>query len=155
MAAFICIMTMVPRIPIPLGYAHLGDAVIFLLALYGNHKECGLAASMGSALADLIGGFPIWIIPTLIIKYIMVVIVWEAVKSLTGRPRILSWPVLLGFCLSALWMVLGYTLGGALLYGGIAVGLTATPGLIFEGIVNVVAAIAVGILLERTGFTIS
>ena len=33
MTALVFLATFVPRIPIPLGYAHLGDAVIFLLAL--------------------------------------------------------------------------------------------------------------------------
>ena len=33
MTALVFIATYLPHIPIPLGYAHLGDAVIFLLAL--------------------------------------------------------------------------------------------------------------------------
>ena len=39
LAAVVFIMTFVPRIPIPLGYAHLGDAVIFLSFLYFNRRE--------------------------------------------------------------------------------------------------------------------
>ena len=48
MAALICILTMVPRIPIPLGYAHLGDAAIFLVVLFVGRKEGAMAASIGS-----------------------------------------------------------------------------------------------------------
>ena len=154
MAAFVCIMTIVPRIPIPLGYAHLGDAVIFLMAFYSTHKESAVAASIGSAFADLIGGFPIWIIPTIAIKYFMVVIIWKILKSVVTPYHILSWPVLAGFFLSGFWMVVGYTLSGAILYGGLAVGLTAAPGLILEGIINIVVAIAVGIFLEHARFHI-
>jgi uncharacterized membrane protein len=145
LAALTCVMTVVPRIPIPLGYAHLGDAVIFLAAIYAGRQEAALAASIGSALADFIGGFPIWMVPTFLIKYIMVIIVW---KLAAGDKRI-SLRVVLAFILSALWMALGYTVVGALLYGGIAVGLTSTPGLLLEGAVNVVAAVAAGLIVSR------
>ena len=47
-------MTFVPRIPIPLGYAHLGDAVIFLSFLYFNRREAALAAAIGSCLSDFL-----------------------------------------------------------------------------------------------------
>jgi uncharacterized membrane protein len=154
MTALICLMTVVPRIPIPLGYAHLGDAVIFLVVLYVGYKEGAIAASLGSAMADLIGGFPIWVIPTVIIKYGMVVIIWEILRRNSGHGKILSPWMLLSVLLSALWMVLGYTIGGAILYGGIDVGLTATPGLIFEGLFNGIIAVGAGIVLEKAGLSV-
>ena len=49
LAAFVFIMTFVPKIPIPLGYAHLGDAVIYLLVLFIGRREACLAAAIGSA----------------------------------------------------------------------------------------------------------
>lgn len=150
MTAFICIMTVVPRIPIPLGYAHLGDAAIFLAVLYTGRREGALAASIGSALADFLGGFPIWILPTLIIKYIMAEIVWNA-SGRQGQGTLLSVRTFVGFCLSALWMVFGYTAAGAVLYGGIEAGLTSTPGLLLEGVVNILAAFAAVGLISRTG----
>jgi len=46
MTAFIFVATFVPKIPIPLGYAHLGDAAIFLTVMF-----CGRRNRLG------IGGF--------------------------------------------------------------------------------------------------
>ena len=148
MAALICILTMVPRIPIPLGYAHLGDAAIFLVVLFAGRKEGAMAASIGSAFADLLGGFPIWIVPTLLIKFGMAEILWRIAGEQT---KLFTLKTFSGMFLSAAWMVLGYTLAGALLYGGLAVGLTSTPGLALEGGVNLLAAYAAGIVLERSG----
>ena len=37
-SAIIFVMTVVPSIPIPLGYAHLGDAAIMLAGYYGGKK---------------------------------------------------------------------------------------------------------------------
>jgi uncharacterized membrane protein len=154
MTALICLMTVVPRIPIPLGYAHLGDAVIFLVILYAGYKEGAIAASLGSAFADLIGGFPLWVIPTIIIKYGMAVIIWRVLRRHRDVKRVLSLYPLAGLILSAIWMVIGYILGGAILYGGLVIGLTAAPGLIFEGIFNVLVAVGAGLVMEKAGFSV-
>ncbi len=146
MAALIFIMTTVPQIPIPLGYAHLGDAAIFLVVLYVGRREGALAASIGSAMADFLGGFPIWIVPTLVIKYGMAEILWRVAA---GKGSVQSWRAMGGMLLAGLWMAFGYTVAGAILYGGLSVGLTSTPGLLLEGGVNIFAAYAAGIVLER------
>ena len=80
MAAVVFLATFVPRIPIPLGYAHLGDAAIFLMVLFCGRRETLIAACFGSALSDLIGGFPLWILPTLIIKFFMADIAWRVIR---------------------------------------------------------------------------
>ena len=77
MAALVFLMTFIPKVPIPLGYAHLGDGMIFIAAYIIGKKEGMIAAAIGSALADLIGGFPIWILPTFIIKLVMAYIFCE------------------------------------------------------------------------------
>lgn len=81
MTALVFIATYLPHIPIPLGYAHLGDAVIFLLALLAPRRAALFAACIGSALADLLGGFALWIVPTLVIKLVMAEIVYRAARS--------------------------------------------------------------------------
>ena len=145
LAAIVFVMTVVPRVPIPLGYAHLGDAAIMLVAYYGGKKNGALASALGSALSDFIGGYPIWIIPTLIVKYMMG-------RCAAVDAPFFSWRTALGFFLSAVWLVVGYTLAGAVLYGSLAAGLTSTPGLIAEAVVNMAAAFGVGALLEKANF---
>lgn len=151
MAAFICIMTLVPRIPIPLGYAHLGDAALFLAVLYVGRREGAVAASIGSAFADFLGGFSIWIIPTLFIKYIMAELLWKFARPDERSWKLFSARTLLGFVLSGLWMAAAYTSAGAALYGGIEAGLTSTPGLLLEAGINIVAAYGAAVVLDRTG----
>jgi uncharacterized membrane protein len=145
MAAVIFLLTVVPRVPIPLGYAHLGDGAIMLAGFYGGKKKGALASAIGSALADGLGGFAIWIIPTFIIKYMMG-------RTAYSNAPLLSFKTLLCFLGTAAWLVIGYTLAGALLYGSLATGLTSTPGLLYEAAINLVAAYAVGICLEKAGF---
>lgn len=126
--AIICVATMSVQIPIPLGYAHLGDCMVLLSALCLDTRQAVLASALGSMLADFITGFVIWCAPTFIIKGCMVLIL-AYVRQRTGR-------LLPGAVLALLFMTAGYTLTGALLYGGLAVGLASTPGLLLKSALN-------------------
>lgn len=146
--ALVFLMTLFSKVPIPLGYAHLGDAVIFLIALYLPRRAACGAAAVGSALADLVGGFPVWVIPTFFIKCGMAYIVSRLAN---GKRRSCGLPVIVGFILSSLWLVVGYTAAGALLYGSLSVGLSSVPGLLMEGTVNTAAALVVASILPGRG----
>ena len=137
MAAITLFLTLVPKIPIPLGYAHLGNVAVFLFAVRFAPREAGVAVAVGSALADFFGGFPMWIVPTLLIKYGMAYIVWRIAGERATKRRALT-----AFLLASLWMAFGYTVFGALLYDGFAAALASTPGLLMEGAVNAAIAIA-------------
>lgn len=69
MAAFTCIATMSIRIPSPtLGYVHPGDCLVLLCGVILGPVAGFLAAGIGSMFADLLSGYVIYAIPTLIIK---------------------------------------------------------------------------------------
>lgn len=145
MTALVFLATFVPRIPIPLGYAHLGDAVIFLLALTLGRREALIAACLGSALSDVLGGFFLWAVPTLFIKFWMADIVWRvAGRGAAGLLRTAG-----AFLLASLWMAAAYTAFGVLLYASVAAGLASAPGLLMEGLVNTAAALLVLPALRR------
>lgn len=103
---------MVIQIPIPLGYAHLGDAFILLTVLFIGRKSGIWAGGIGSALADLLTGYAYWAIPTFIIKSLMAYFVGkiaykdDACKLFSGR-------TLLACVVGMVWMVIGYTVAGA------------------------------------------
>ena len=69
--AMVAIATMFLQFPIPLGYAHLGNCFILLFAVFFGPETGLVAGGIGSALADLLTGYTVWVIPTLIIKSIM------------------------------------------------------------------------------------
>ena len=138
MTALVFVATYLPHIPIPLGYAHLGDAVIFLLALLAPRRAALFAACIGSALADLLGGFALWIVPTLVIKFVMAEIVYRVGRRGDAiAPRV---SIIAALLLSSIWMAAAYTLAGAVLYASMSAALTSTLGLIMEGLVNSIIA---------------
>lgn len=68
MTALVAVGTMIIRVPNPMGgYFNVGDAVIFFCALSFNPIIGGVAGGLGSSIADIIG-FPIFAIPTLVVK---------------------------------------------------------------------------------------
>ncbi|MBK5133316.1 MAG: ECF transporter S component [Candidatus Lokiarchaeota archaeon] len=68
MTALTAVGTLLIRIPNPMGgYFNMGDVMIFVSALTFGPIIGGFAGGLGSAIADMIG-FPLFAIPTLIIK---------------------------------------------------------------------------------------
>ena len=60
------------HIPIPTGgYVHLGDALIYLAACLLPVPYAAAAAAVGAGLADLLTA-PMWVLPTLVIKALIV-----------------------------------------------------------------------------------
>ena len=123
--ALTCVATMVVQIPIPLGYAHLGDSVILICAFFFGPVVGALAGGIGSAMADILTGFAVWAVPTLIIKTIMPIIacaIFGNMKSKFDRCKVIS--------------VKGIV--GAIIAGSFAAGLASAPGLLLKSVVNMV-----------------
>jgi len=103
MAALVFAMTYVPKVPVPMtgGYVHLGDGAIFLSVLLLG--PLGIpAAAIGSGLADILGGYMVYALPTMAIKALVALIAWKGWKE--G-----SWPrAAVAFVLAEAVMVLGY-----------------------------------------------
>ena len=142
MAAFVFIATFIPKIPIPLGYAHLGDAAIFLIVFVCGRKIGILSGVTGSALADLLGGFPIWILPTIFIKAGMAEIFYKL------RDK----NIFLGLIAACLFMTFGYTFAGAFLYESLTAGFSSTPGLLLESAVNIFVAVIIISAIKNKNF---
>jgi uncharacterized membrane protein len=68
MSALVAVGTLIVRIPNPMGgYFNFGDVMIFVSALTFGPVVGGAAGGLGSAIADIIG-FPVFAVPTLVIK---------------------------------------------------------------------------------------
>lgn len=136
-AALICIATMFFQIPVSLthGYIHLGDALILLCASLLGWIAVP-AAAVGSLLADLLSGYAVYCLPTLIIKGGVALIVMLGVKSSTPLWRALIW-----FVVAECWMVLGYFLVEWLILGyGLAAAASAVVPNLMQGLSGVVLA---------------
>ena len=149
MAAMVCVATMVIQIPIPLGYANLGGSFIMLTAVFIGKKSGALAGGIGSAMADILSGFAVWAIPTFLIKSVTGLIVGQIEHTKDNACTVFSVRTVIAAVVGMAWTVIGYTVFGAILYGGLEAGLASAPGLVIEGILNMAAFYGIGSLLEK------
>lgn len=140
MAAVILLATFILKFPIPGGYGYInfGDGAIFAAAaLLGPFAA--ICAALGSALADLLAGFPSYILPTFIIKGLMGLL---AGLILQRRPQ-LNWVgQLLLFAVCEAIMVGGYFLAEIVLYG-----VAAAVGTLIFNTLQGLAGIATGLAI--------
>lgn len=67
-AALVLGATLIRIAPTDKAYFHLGEAVIFATAITFGRWYGGVAGALGSALADLLGGYAVWAPITLVVK---------------------------------------------------------------------------------------
>lgn len=91
LTALSCVLTIFPKIPIGGGYVHFGDCVIYAAALMTGSVGGAVVGAVGHSLADLISGFPVFCIPTLIIKGVMGYVIGKLVyKNISAKRFILA-----------------------------------------------------------------
>lgn len=143
MAALVFVMTYFPKVPVPVtgGYVHLGDGAIFLSVLLLG--PLGIpAAAIGSGLSDMIGGYMLYVLPTVIIKALVALIAWKLYKK--G-----SWLfALAAFILAETAMVLGYFVFECFTAGVAAASAAILPNVI-QGVAGVVLGMVCSALTPR------
>ena len=150
MAAIIFVCTYTFKIPnaITGGYTHLGDCAIFIGVMVLGRKQGTIAAAIGAAMSDLLGGFFIWVIPTLIIKGIMGFVIGYIANRTGLTVNMFKIRTAAASIVGIIIMVVGYFIGGSILYGSIYTGATQIPGLVMEGIVGIVLFYVIGSALQ-------
>ena len=158
MAAFTCIATMSIRVPTPtLGYIQPGDCLVLLCGVILGPVAGFLAAGIGSMFADLLSGYVIYAIPTLIIKGVTALIasllfrrlkqVWNTKQTFlfiaAGIPAEIN--MIFGYFLNKIIQTM--FLAGSYSYETFAVGFTSALSGIFTNCVQGAAGVVLGILL--------
>ena len=97
------------------GYIHFGDCFIYLSACILPFPYCLIAGAIGGALADILGGFAIWAIPTAIIK-ILIALPFALVCKKEKSEKILNKRTTLMPMVSGIITILGYFIAECILY---------------------------------------
>ena len=124
LAAATAVLTLLPRIPIPgtTGYVHLGDAAVVFSGLVFGPFTALLAGGLGTAAADLAGGYAQWAPISFLVHGLQGLAVGLLVRR---RPGNLLLAIAAGG-LGTVVMAAGYFLGG-LAIEGLGKTLTAVP----------------------------
>ena len=145
-AALCCMSTMFLVIPSPTGgYMNLGDTIVLLGAYLLGPVWGAAAGGLGSALADLMAGYGMYVPATLVIKALMALLSGWLYHTLGKRIRTLP---LCGVA-AELVMVIGYWLYDGFLLGNLAGSAIGIPSNLVQGIFGVAASFLLTSALHR------
>ena len=134
-AALSCVATMSIHIPTPGtgGYIHPGDAVVILSGVILGPVYGLLAGGIGSAMADLIGGYFIYVPITFVIKGLVALAAGLIYQKLGHPSKTRFTAVILGGVADIVLVAGGYCLCEIFLYG-VSGALASVPANIIQGI---------------------
>ena len=144
MSALVTVGTLIVRIPNPMGgYFNVGDVMIFVAALTFNPLIGGVAGGIGSAIADIIG-FPVFAVPTLVIKGLE-----GLLASLVADKKSVFRDVI-AVVVAGTEMVVGYFFVEAyVLQWGLSVALAEVPANIAQIAIGGLVGIPIALVLRR------
>lgn len=114
MSSLVFLATYLFKIPSLNGYTHLGDSMIFIGVLILGRQKGALAGGIGACLADLLGGYSQWILPTFFIKASMAIIMGLITEKLFPNLKH-GWVI--GAAIGGVFQIVAYTLVKIPLFG--------------------------------------
>lgn len=155
-AAFCCVATMVIKFTPPgtLGYIHLGDALVLLSGIVLGPIYGGLAAGIGSMMADILSGYAMWAPGTFLIKAICALLagwLFRKFKVVRKNNSISLVKLIVITIIPELFMVGSYFLyGGFLMFAvtgehksilaALSSSMTGIPANLVQGLVGIIIA---------------
>lgn len=142
-AAIIFVATSYLQIPIPLGYAHAGDAFIFVAATLLPTPLAVIAATVGAGLADAMI-FPLYIPATVIIKAASAAVFSSKSEKLLSARNITALALCAPFCVG------GYYLYEVIITRSFAAPIASIPGNIGQWAASALIFTVIALTLDKT-----
>jgi uncharacterized membrane protein len=148
LAAATAVLTLLPKVPIPgtQGYVHLGDAAVVFSGLVFGPFTALLAGGLGTAAADLVGGYAQWAPISFVVHGLQGLAVGMLLRRHPGN---LFLAIAAG-ALGTIVMAAGYFLGG-LVIEGIGKTLSAVPWNLVQAAAGAVLGVPLS-LAVRTAY---
>lgn len=149
-ASLCCVATMSVRIPTPGtgGYIHPGDAIVILCGIFLDPGAAFLSAGIGSCMADLLGGYFIYVPITFFIKGTIALLGSLLFRRLASRG--VNQFMLVAGCgvIDIILVAGGYLLCEIPLYG-FGAAIASVPSNFIQGVSGLVISSALYPLLQR------
>ena len=130
-------------------------ALMACLILVGK-RDGALAAGIGSALGDLLGGYAFWMPWTFVIKFLMAFLMGifiekvGADRHVTNEGYRITWVDLMGMLVGGMEMVAGYLVAERFIYGNWATAVIGVPWNIGQFVVGGALAVIIAGALCKT-----
>lgn len=141
-AALACVATMSIRIPTPGtgGYIHPGDAIVILSGVILGPVWGLLAAGIGSAMADFLGGYFLYVPITFVIKGAVAFVAGMIYKKIGKTSKSRYTAVVLGSVGDIILVAGGYFLCEIMLYG-VSAAAASIPANLIQGVSGLIISV--------------
>ena len=154
LSAIVTIFTIAVRIPVAptRGYINLGDVAIFFAAFVFGPATAFIAGGLGTALADILGGYGQWAPISFAVHglqgFIIGVVYNIIIKKEETAPVNIIITGILCFLAGAVVMVSGYFTAGVIMVGpGAAI--VEIPGNILQNIAGIIGGLALAVAVRK------
>lgn len=131
--ALVVVATLMIRIPNGFqGYVNIGDTLIFAFAIIVDPISAFLIGGVGSALADIAGGYGYYALFTLVVKGLEGVFAYYLFHKLNK-----AW---LSYLLAGAWMVLGYFIADIFVNQSVIAAALSVPPNMIQGVASTILA---------------
>ncbi len=103
LSALVFAATFLVKIPLPVGYVHVGDGIVFIASAILPAPYAMVSAAVGVGLADLCAGYAIYIPVTVLIR-IFTVLCFSRKKQLLSCRNIIALAVSIIICAVGYWV---------------------------------------------------
>lgn len=138
-------------IPVPTGYVNLGDCAVLLSAWLLGPLYGGLAAGVGTALADVLSGYASYAPATFVIKAAMAAVAAVLFQKMARGNGVAAY--LPGAVAAECIMVAGYFIYESLVLGVGFAAAVSVPANVMQGVAGVVAGVVLISALEKSGLS--
>jgi len=138
------------RLPLSIngGLIHMGNTMLFMIALVFGKKRGAIAGAFGMGLFDVLSGWFLWAPFTFVIRGAMGYIVGAAAEGKVGKKRLIH--TLLGILLASGIMIGGYYVTEGILYGNWISPMTSIPGNVIQLIIGTALGLPLAEALKKT-----
>lgn len=153
MSAIVFIATMALNIPNGLGgVVHLGDSMVIVAALMIGKRTAAVSGAIGMMLFDLMSGaYAFWAPYTFVIKLVMGYLIGKI--AFDGKRKGDNWSYnIAGILIGGIWMIGGYYIAEAIIYGNIATPMASVPANIIQIAAGAGVAIPLVAALKKTRY---
>ena len=149
LTALTVLFTLILKIPVgPDCYIHLGEPIVFLAVMALPRKYACFAGSVGTSLADILGGYAFWAPWTFIVQLIVVLVFGffiDRARNSNGTHNILGIPFseFMGYIVTTAVGTVAFFIAEYMLFGNVIEAATCVPfRLLLLASGSIIAAIA-------------
>ncbi|MCC5911146.1 MAG: ECF transporter S component [Clostridiaceae bacterium] len=152
LTAFVFIATFINfQLPISIhgGLVHLGTPMLIITSVVFGAKKGAIAGAFGMGLFDLFGGWVAWAPFTFIIRGVMG---WAIGTLANGKDRNGNntlWNIV-AIVVSGIWMIVGYYIAEAIIYGNWITPITSVPGDSMQIVLGILLGLPMITALKKT-----